>query len=225
MRAPISVIIPTLNAGKTLPLCLRSLGEGLQAGLIRDLVISDGGSQDNTLAVAEAAGARIITGPASRGGQLRRAVAASQGDWLLAIHADTRLSEGWACPVQAALATPGAYHFKLAFDADGFRPAWVAGWANLRSHIFHLPYGDQVLLIDRTTLESVGGVPDQPLMEDVALARLLGPRLRGLNATAVTSAEKYNNQGWLRRGARNLTTLMRYFAGTDPEILARRYRR
>ncbi|KUF10354.1 TIGR04283 family arsenosugar biosynthesis glycosyltransferase [Pseudoponticoccus marisrubri] len=225
MRAPISVIIPTLNAADQLPGCLSALAEGLGEGLIRELVITDGGSGDTTLALAEAAGARIVTGPASRGGQLRRGVDAAEGGWLLVLHADTRLTPGWSAAVLAALATPGAYHFRLRFDAAGPAPALVAGWANLRARLFGLPYGDQGLLIDRESYEAAGGYPDIPLMEDVALARALRGRLHGLPAIAVTSAAKYQRQGWLRRGARNLVTLLRYLTGTDPEVLARAYRR
>jgi rSAM/selenodomain-associated transferase 2 len=223
MRAPISVVIPTLNAATCLPHCLRGLAEGLQAGLIRELVISDGGSEDDTLHIAEAAGAHVVSGAACRGEQVRRGIAASHGDWLLVLHADTRLQQGWHENVHTALMTQGAYHFRLAFDVDGFLPAWVAGWANLRSGVLGLPYGDQGLLIDRATLDAAGGYPALPLMEDVALARRL--RLRELKVTATTSAEKYTRQGWLRRGARNLTLLARYYAGTDPEVLARAYRR
>ena len=75
MRAPISVVIPTLNAEAPLTGCLTALMEGLEAGLIRELIISDGGSTDMTLTLAEAWGAEIVTGPASRGGQLRRGCA------------------------------------------------------------------------------------------------------------------------------------------------------
>lgn len=225
MRAPISVIIPTLNAADHLPACLGALGEGLQAGLIRELVVSDGGSQDSTRAIAEAAGARLVTGPASRGGQIRRGVATAEGRWLLVLHADTLLAPGWTEPVMAGLTPPGAWHFRLAFDAPGLAPRLVAGWANLRARLFYLPYGDQGLLIDRATLEAVGGYPDMPLMEDVALARRLRRTMRLLPATAVTSADKYRSQGWLRRGTRNLWTLTRYLAGADPDTLARSYRR
>lgn len=225
MRAPISVVIPTLNAADHLPVCLAALGEGLQAGLIRELVVSDGGSQDSTRAIAEAAGARIVTGPASRGGQIRRGVDAAEGPWVLVLHADTRLAPGWTEAALACLTRPGSWYFRLAFDAEGGTPALVAGWANLRARLFGLPYGDQGMLIDRVTLESVGGYPDQPLMEDVALARRLRRRLRMLPAMAITSADKYRAQGWFRRGARNLLTLARYLAGADPEVLARSYRR
>lgn len=225
MRAPISIVIPTLNAGGSLSACLARLGEGLHAGLIRDLVISDGGSQDDTLGIAEAAGAQIVTGPASRGAQIRRGTQAAEGAWLLVLHADTSLPAGWSDAVLQAISRPGAYHFRLAFDSTGLMPGWVAGWANLRARLFGLPYGDQGLLIDRETLESVGGYPNLPLMEDVALARRLGRRLHALPATVVTSSEKYCRQGWLWRGARNLATLARYLAGADPEALARTYRR
>ncbi|BBU55255.1 glycosyl transferase [Mameliella alba] len=225
MRAPISIVIPTLDAEGGLPACLGSLGEGLQAGLIRELVISDGGSRDATLQIAGQAGARVVTGPPSRGGQVRRGIAATEGDWLFVLHADTHLAEGWTQAVLPVLTQPGAWHFRLRFDARGVMPFWVAGWANLRSRLFHLPYGDQGLLIHREVLEDVGGYPDLALMEDVALARRLKTRLRGLPATAVTSADKYRRQGWLRRGARNLVTLARYFAGADVSALARRYRR
>ncbi len=225
MRAPISVVIPTLNAEGPLPGTLTALFEGLSQGLIRSLVVSDGGSTDATLDIAEEAGARIVTGAPSRGGQLRRGVAAAKGDWLLVLHADTMLEPGWTDEVQRRVEAPGAWYFRLRFDSEGLAPRAVAGWANLRSRLFNLPYGDQGLLIDRATYDAVGGYPDIPLMEDVALARALGRRLKPLRSAAVTSADKYRRQGWLRRGGRNLSTLTRYAAGGDPAILAERYRR
>lgn len=230
MRAPVSVIIPTLNAEDELPGCLTALGEGLVLGLIRELVVSDGGSTDATRRIAEAAGAEVITGPPSRGGQLRRGVAAARGEWLLILHADTQLAPGWAEAVAAHLAQGGGpAYFRLAFRARGLRPALVAGWANLRAGLFGLPYGDQGLLLRREEYERAGGYPDQPLMEDVALVwalrRGLGGRMTELPAQARTSALRYQRGGWLRRGGRNLWTLLRYVLGADPEALAVRYRR
>lgn len=224
MPAPISVVIPTLNAADALPECLGALMEGLHAGLIRDLIISDGGSADLTLEIAEEAGARIVTGAPSRGGQLRRGCAETGGDWILILHADTVLQPGWAEAVSAHLTrrTPAA--FRLAFRARGIAPKWVSGWANLRSRIFGLPYGDQGLLVPRDAYHAAGGYPDQPLMEDVELARRL-PRITLLETRAFTSAERYERAGWLRRGSRNLWTLLRYFLGADPQVLAQAYRR
>ncbi|WP_417525965.1 TIGR04283 family arsenosugar biosynthesis glycosyltransferase [Marinovum sp.] len=224
MRAPISVIIPTLNAGDALPACLMALGEGLQEGLIRELIISDGGSDDSTLRTAQAAGAEIVTGPPSRGGQLRRGAARAQGDWLLFLHADTRLAQGWTAPVLAHLPSETPAAFRLAFDSRHPMARVTAAWANLRSRAFNLPYGDQGLLLPRKLYDVAGGYPDQPLMEDVALARALGP-ITLLPATALTSAERYERDGWLRRGSRNLLTLARYAAGTPPETLAKTYQK
>ncbi|MEL7098944.1 MAG: TIGR04283 family arsenosugar biosynthesis glycosyltransferase [Pseudomonadota bacterium] len=222
MRAPISIIIPTLNAAAGLPGCLTALMEGLEGSLIRELIVVDGGSDDDTQAIAKAWGAELIVTAPSRGGQLRTGCAAARGDWLLVLHADTQLSPGWSGPARAHMATGQAGWFQLAFDSGGRA---VAGWANLRSRMLGLPYGDQGLLLPRALYAHAGGYPDQPLMEDVALARALKGHLRPVGAVAVTSAARYRRAGWLRRGARNLLTLARYFAGTDPEVLARAYRR
>ncbi|MGB1208523.1 MAG: TIGR04283 family arsenosugar biosynthesis glycosyltransferase, partial [Paracoccaceae bacterium] len=209
MPAPITVVIPTLNAQDGLPACLAALMEGLEAGLLRELVVTDGGSTDATLAVAEAAGARVVTGAAGRGGQLRRGVAKARGDWVLILHADTVLQPGWARVVSDVVTRGGqtAWYFRLAFDATGVAPAWVAGWANLRSRWFGLPYGDQGLLMCKARYDRVGGYRDIPLMEDVAMAHALrrdGGAARGLPVVAVTSAARYQRDGWLRRGTRNV---------------------
>lgn len=222
MPAPISVVIPTWNAAAALPGCAAALMEGLDVGLIRELIVSDGGSEDATRETADAIGATIVTGPASRGGQLRRGCAAARGDWLLVVHADTQLAAGWSKEVIAHLPTGRAGWGRLRFDSGG---AFVAGWANLRSRVFGLPYGDQSLLMPRALYEAAGGYPDQPLMEDVALARQLSGNLQAGGWTAVTSAERYRKGGWVRRGARNLWTLTQYAAGADVAKLARAYRR
>jgi len=225
MRAGLSVIIPTLDAGQALPACLAALFEGLHAGIIREVIVTDGGSRDATRRIAEAAGAVIVTGPASRGGQLRRGAAAAGGAWLLILHADTVLPEGWAGAVAARMETGGAAAFRLGFDAGGMAARLVAGWANLRTVAFGLPYGDQALLVSRRDYEAAGGYRDIPLMEDVALARALGVRIALLPLAVTTSAARYRRDGWLRRGGRNLWLLARYLAGADPERLAARYRR
>ncbi|MFW8594604.1 TIGR04283 family arsenosugar biosynthesis glycosyltransferase [Cribrihabitans neustonicus] len=226
MPAPLSIVIPTLNAEEELPACLTALMEGLSAGLIRELILSDGGSGDATRQIAAEAGAQWLKGAPSRGGQLRRGCAAAQGEWLLILHADTQLEAGWAAAVtkhlQDGQGRPA--YFRLRFRARGAGAAWIAGWANLRARLFGLPYGDQGLLVRRQDYDAAGGFPDQPLMEDVALVRRL-PRLTCLPAAALTSAARYEQQGWLRRGGRNLLTLVRYILGADPETLARAYRK
>jgi len=223
MRAQLSVVIPTLNAERALPACLARLMEGVEAGLIRELIITDGGSTDATLAMGEDSGAIIVTGVPSRGGQLRRGATASKGDWLLIVHADSLLPEGWASLVINHLPTEHPAHFRLRFDARGMKPTLVAAWANLRARLLKLPFGDQALLISRADYDAVGGYVDIPLMEDVAIARALGRRLSILPASITTSAAKYQRDGWFRRGARNLILLIRYLLGADPEDLSRKY--
>jgi rSAM/selenodomain-associated transferase 2 len=225
MRAQVSVVVPTYNAEPALAACLGALMEGVERGLIRELIVTDGGSSDASGAVAQAWGAEVLNGAASRGGQLKRGVAAAKGEWVLIIHADTVLTAGWTDAVCAHLAHPEvAGWFRLAFDQRGVAAWSVAGWANMRSRL-GLPYGDQGLLIHRDLYNTVGGYLDQPLMEDVALARCLYGKLKALDGVAVTSAHKYRQQGWLRRGGKNLWTLFRYFMGVSPERLAQSYRR
>lgn len=225
MRAPLSIIIPTLNTAPALALVLGALGEGLQAGLIREVIISDGGSKDATRDLAVEAGARFVSGAPGRGGQLRRGAAAAEGPWLLFLHADTLLAPGWSAAVLAHLGQETAAYFRLGFQAEGGWPRFVAGWANVRSRAFGLPYGDQGLLISAALYRSVGGYADIPLMEDVAMARALKGQMTALPATALTSAERYLQGGWFWRGARNLWTLGRYLMGADPARLAVGYRR
>lgn len=226
MRAPISVIIPVLDGEAGLPATLGALGEGLDAGLIRELVLSDGGSRDKTRDIAESAGAIWTEGAQGRGAQIARGVAVAQGEWLLILHADTVLEAGWAGAVRAHINQHRgmAAHGDLAFTATGPAPQIVAGWANLRSRLFGLPYGDQALLVEVGLLDELGGYPELPLMEDVAMARKLRGRFRRGGFTALTSARRYETEGWLRRGAANLALLMRYFSGADPHDLARAYR-
>ena len=189
------------------------------------MIFADGGSTDGTEAIADATGATFLPAPRGRGPQLRAAAETARGEWLLFLHADTVLSDDWVAAARAHMAHGGARAgwFRLRFDAKGVAPRLVAGWANLRSRL-GLPYGDQGLLIHRALYRKVDGYPPFPLMEDVSIVRALGRRrLARLNAIATTSADRYEAAGWLRRGARNLLTLARYFLGANPETLAKSY--
>ena len=225
LSAPVSVVIPTLDVAGRIGPCLGALGEGV-AGLIREVILADGGSSDAIAEVADATGARLVTAPRGRGSQLAAGARAARGDWLLFLHADTRLVPGWSEAVRRHLAggPERAGYFRLRFDSEDMMAGVTAGWANLRSRAFRLPYGDQGLLVARALYDRAGGHPEIPLMEDVALARRLGRRLVPLDAVAVTSAERYLREGWVRRGARNLSTVALWFAGASPERLAERYR-
>ncbi|SNR25647.1 glycosyltransferase [Puniceibacterium sediminis] len=223
MRAPISIIIPTLDAADGLTVTIPSLMEGLEAGLVRELILSDGGSTDATRAVADAAGAVWLTAPVSRSVRLRRGADAARGDWLMFLESGTALSKGWARDLGEVLQTPGAHHFRLRFHGRALFPRMAAGVANLRAGM-RLPDREHGLLIDRATYDAVGGYPDLPLMEDVAIARALGARLGSLPVYAETCPRTYAEAGWLRRGTRNTVNLVRYLGGTDPAALHGAYR-
>lgn len=213
MLNDLSVIIPTLNTGEALSRLVGRLED------VGEVIISDGWSTEPPV------GPCVISGQPGRGGQLVRGAGAAQGRWLLFLHADSELPEGWEKVVAAHMASQqSAAAFRLRFDSTGLRPRIVETWANLRSRM-GLPYGDQGLLIPADLYAHVGGHPDIPLMEDVAIARALGGRITLLPAELTTSGTKYERDGWFRRGARNLWTLLRYLMGADPARLAAEYRR
>jgi len=222
---PISVVIPTLDAGAVLGEALAALAG---ARLIREIVVVDGGSEDNTVAVAKAAAARVVVAERGRGPQLAAGAAAAAGEWLLFLHADCRLEAGWEEAVGAFLAAPDASsragYFGFALDDPSpaaRRLERIVAW---RCRALGLPYGDQGLLIARSLYRAVGGFAALPLMEDVDLARRIGRhRLIPLDARAVGSAGRYRSGGYLRRPLRNLFCLSLYFAGVPPSRIARLY--
>lgn len=227
MPAPISVVIPTLNAASDLPACLASLMPGAEAGLIREVWISDGGSSDATADMADAAGANFLEGGPGRGRQLGAGADASKGDWLLFLHADTALTRDWVERVRDHLADAPdkAAYFTLAFRSDDPMAKRVARRANRRARLMGLPYGDQGLLVSRKLYEEAGGYEDIPLMEDVRLVQAIGKRrLVMLSAEARTSGEKYERDGWRKRGWKNAWLITRYLLGASPEKLAAAYR-
>ncbi len=229
MSAPLSIVIPTLDSAARIAPTLASLTEALSDGLLRDVVISDGGSTDDIAEIADELGAAFVSGLKGRGGQLRRGAEAAKGDWLLFLHADTVLAPGWTKVVRRHLdaAAPGrdrAGVFRLAFDDDSMAASLVASWANLRTRLLAMPFGDQGLLISRKLYREIGGFPDQPIMEDVEIVRRVGRRrLTRLDSVATTSSERYRKVGWFRQGRRNWLCLAAYLAGAKPEAVAERY--
>lgn len=213
----ISAVIPVLNAAHLLPSLLAQLGG------LGEVVLADGGSTDG---VTERTGVRVVSAPRGRGTQLAAGAAAARGEWLLFMHADTRLEAGWEAAVEAALARPGAaHHFRFALDDESRQARRLEAAVAWRCRWLALPYGDQGLLISRRLYDAVGGYAPIPLMEDVDLVRRLGrARLAEMPARAITSATRWRRDGWWRRSVRNLMTLGLYVAGVSPERLARFYR-
>lgn len=226
----VSIIIPTLDAAEALHRSLPPLAGFAALDLIREVIVADGGSADETPAIAEATGARFVQAEKGRGMQLAAGADAARGDWLLFLHADTVLQPGWDRAVRDFIGEDGnlrrAGYFRFALD-DGRPGARRVQWlANLRARVLGLPYGDQGLLISRGLYRHLGGFRPLALMEDVDLARRIGRgRLRMLAAVAVTSAERYRRGGFWRRPMRNQFCLFLWFIGVPLERIMRIYDR
>jgi rSAM/selenodomain-associated transferase 2 len=196
----ISAIIPTLNAAPHLPRTLASLAAGMTDVLIKEVIVADGGSEDETLAIADAAGCKVVKAERGRAKQLRAGAEAAKGRWLLFLNADTSLATGWVEETERFLKAPQSRQkaavFKLAFDDASPQARRAVFWARLRARVMGLPYGDQGLLISRFLYDGLGGYPDISRMEDVGIMHRIGRRrLVLLESHAVTSAEKFCREG------------------------------
>ena len=224
MRAPVSVIIPTFNSQSCLPRLLASLFEGLDAGLIREVIVSDGGSYDQTCKIASEAGCHIVQGKCGRGGQICEGLIKTGGDWFLILHADSELLHGWSDGFGKYLSDNSiAWYFRLRFSSPALMARVTGVWANVRSSYFGAPYGDQGLLISNELLNSVNGYSRIALMEDLEMARRLKGSLAMLPLTLLTDAQRYEKKGWVIQGAQNIWRVVRYMFGVSPDTLAKGY--
>jgi rSAM/selenodomain-associated transferase 2 len=220
----LDVVIPALNEAS-------SLGPTIEAlrALEHHLIVCDGGSRDDTQAIARRAGATVVVSEAGRGRQLAAGAAAGEAPWLLFLHADSILSPDWTESVRHFVSDTDnrerAAYFRLGLASPDPRARRIERLVAWRCRTFGLPYGDQGLLLARTFYRRLGGFRSLPLMEDVDLVRRIGRRnLLMLEARAVTSARRYERDGWLRRPLRNLSCLTLYFAGVPAPVLQRLYR-
>lgn len=221
----ISVIIPTLNEAEALPGLLRALA---REGETHEVIVSDGGSADTTVASARAAGARVLTAPKGRGAQLAAGAAAANGEVLWFLHADTKVAYGSMQALLRALGAPGVAggNFRVLFEGetrfDRFM-TWFYG-AIRRLGLF---YGDSGIFVRREVYDAIGGMRTVALMEDYEFVR----RLRSAGRVAcvrfpplVTSSRRFRGRhpvaimgGWL-------AIHVLYALGASPRLLARLYR-
>jgi rSAM/selenodomain-associated transferase 2 len=227
----ISVIIPTLNAEAGLAPTLAALVPAALDGLVKEVIVVDGGSSDATAGIANEAGAEFLTRGGGRGCQLAAGAGRARFPWLLFLHADTVLQPGWQREALAFMEAvdggtrpPAAAAFRFALDDTGLRPRLLERLVALRCALLRLPYGDQGLLVPKGLYTEVGGFPPYALMEDVGLVRHLGRRrIALLHTRAVTSAARYRRDGYLIRPLRNLACLALFFLGAPQSILGRVY--
>jgi rSAM/selenodomain-associated transferase 2 len=227
----ISVVIPTLNAAATLGQTLAALVPAAVDGIIREAIVVDGGSGDRTAEIADQAGAKLVRGSGGRGSQLGAGAAQARFPWLLFLHADTVLATGWERDASLFMERVdmgeqplAAAAFRFALDDAGARPRVLEQLVALRCAILRLPYGDQGLLIPKRLYDDVGGYRPLALMEDVDLVQRLGRRRTiMLGSSAVTSAERFRREGYVRRSARNLLCLTLYTLRVPVHVISRIY--
>ena len=224
MNPRLAIVAPVLDEAATLAPWLDALQPLRRRGAA--LVVVDGGSRDATMDIARARADVVLEAPRGRAAQMNAGAAAARADVLLFLHADTRLPEGADALVLEALARGRGWgRFDVRIDTRRPLLRVVARAMNARSRLTGIATGDQALFVRRDLFDAVGGFPEIPLMEDIALSRVLKRHGRPacLRAQVLTSARR-----WERHGAWKTILLMwrlraAYFFGADPARLALRY--
>lgn len=218
-----SIIIPTLNEAQNIQSCLLAL-QPLRNDC--ELIVVDGGSIDDTPAIAEPLTDRVISSPKGRARQMNAGARQAAGEALLFLHADTFLPDHAIRLIRERLSQASPWgRFDIRLTGDRFMLKVIARMMNWRSRLTGIATGDQVIFVTREAFMAVGGYPDIGLMEDIALCKALnkiGPPLC-LKAKVTSSGRR-----WLQFGLYKTMLLMwslrlRYFFGANPQTLARLY--
>lgn len=221
----VSVIIPVLNEATHLPNLLHPLQQIPNV----EVLLVDGGSTDNTVAIAQAHGIPVLSSPPGRAQQMNRGAKAASGSILLFLHADTRLPPNFPTWIRHTLDQPGvvAGAFELAIAASGWGYRWVEWGVRWRSRLCQLPYGDQAIFLHASTFEKLGGFPEMPIMEDFVLVQRLKRQgtVAIAPAPAQTSPRRWQALGLWQTTLINQIVLMGYYLGVSPTRLAHWYRR
>jgi rSAM/selenodomain-associated transferase 2 len=219
-----SIVIPTLNEAANLPALLEDLAK---LTIPAEVIVADGGSRDDTVSIAENAGASVVLARRGRGPQLNAGAAAASGEWFCFLHADVRMNAAARTELERALGeSVDAAVWRLAIGAKGLWPRVMELGGALRDRLGGLPYGDQGLLVRRSLFDGVGGFPDIPIMEDVAMVQALRRRTRieRLRAPLLVSPRRWQREGPYRTWLRNAALITAFHAGVPPARLARWYR-
>lgn len=222
----LSIIVPTLNEAERIEHTLSALQELRFHGA--EVIVVDGGSRDDTVALAAPWVDRLLHSPCGRANQMNAGAAAAEGEVLLFLHADTLLPSRADQLILAALAKSGRVWGRFDVHIAG-RPGMlrlIAYMMNWRSRLTGIATGDQAMFVRRNVFAEIGGVPEQPLMEDIELSVLLkriSPPLC-LRSTVVTSGRRWETHGIWRTILLMWMLRFAYFLGVPPEVLARCYR-
>ena len=226
MSGRISIIVPALDEATGIRETLARLQPLRERG--HEVIVVDGGSTDGTPALAVPLADQVIASPRGRAVQQNAGAAAASGDVLLFLHADTILPEGADALVLDGLRRTGRGWGRFDVRLSGRHPLLrvVERMIGIRSRLSGIATGDQAIFVRREWFQRVGGFPDLPLMEDVAITRALkhlGPPLC-LRASVTTSSRRWEERGIARTILLMWRLRWSYFRGADPAELARRYR-
>ena len=166
MKLDISLITPTYNEQKNVHI----ITENIILLKPKEVIIVDGNSTDNTRKLLK--NLKIIKTKASRGTQLKKGAKYSKQEWLFFIHADTKLHIENIKEIKCFINKKNIYKvgfFHLKFNNSSIFAYFISKWANFRTKVFNMPFGDQCLLINRLYYESIGGYQEIDKMEDMEI--------------------------------------------------------
>ena len=211
----ISIIIPTINEANNLPLLLSDLSSIQKDG---EIIIVDCGSKDKTIDIANIYGAKVfISKERNRGLQLDIGAKNSKGEWLIFLHADTRLTHDWFNKINSLLngSQNSIYYFEFKINHKKIIYRVLEILVNFRSKFFKQPYGDQGLIIHRTTYFKNNGFRKIPLMEDVDFLRRLNKKkdLKQLNLPIFISSRKWERTNIFLQAIKNWHFRRRWLKG------------
>lgn len=218
-KPAVSVVIPTLDEQAAVATAVRS------AIADAEVIVVDGGSLDATVSAARAAGASVVTAARGRGFQLAAGAERATGDWLVFLHADTRLESGWAQTLLALSPEVAGGAFRFAVDSPRPVYRWIEAGVGLRCRLLGLPYGDQAIFARREAYRRAGGFAPMAVFEDVDFVRRLrrAGRLAFPAVRALTSPRRWEKRGVLGTTLCNWWLIGLYAAGASPGRLERIY--
>lgn len=225
VRARISIIIPVLNETANR---IKSTLASVQNAENVEVIVVDGGSHNETVAIVQSWGVKVLSSTAGRACQMNVGATAATGDILLFLHADTSLPSGFEKLVPLTLAQSGtvAGAFEIKIDSPMRSLRLVERMVNWRSRFLSLPYGDQAIFLKAAVFQDVGGFPDLPIMEDFELIRCLRRlgRIAIVPTPVLTSARRWHKLGVLKTTLINQIVILGYFLGVSPSQLVKFYR-
>ena len=225
----VTVVIPVLNDAAALTSLLPALPTADPA---LEIIVVDGSDANDPALNAlreRYSVVRWMRSAPGRGAQMNQGARHARGRWLVFLHSDTRLAEGWIDALRRIDEQPAIVggSFRFALDSPVRWARWIEWGVGMRVRLFDLAYGDQALFVRRSDFEELRGYRELPLMEDVDFIRRLRRhgRLEHADVPALTSAKRWEQDGWFRRSVGNILLVALYFSGCPPERLARHYHR